>query len=101
MQATPTEGGYRITGRTPFVSNCHDADWLLTTALVMREANSTPVDEPEMIMAYLPRASCEILDTWYVMGMRGTGSDDIAVTDVFVPRDRTFPFVPEFTPGSH
>ena len=33
--------------------------------------------------------------------MRGTGSDDVAVIDVFVPRARTFPFVPEFTPGSH
>ena len=35
------------------------------------------------------------------MGMRGTGSHDIAVTDVFVPKTRTFPMVPEFEPGSH
>src|SRR5260370_8658179 len=52
-------------------------------------------------MAYLPPESCEIIDTWHVMGMRGTGSNDVAVTDVFVPKARTFPFVPEFTPGSH
>ena len=52
-------------------------------------------------MVYLPRESCEIIDTWHVMGMRGTGSDDVAVTDVFVPTARTFSVTPEFTPGSH
>jgi indole-3-acetate monooxygenase len=52
-------------------------------------------------MAYLPRESCQVIDTWHVMGMRGTGSNDVAVTDGFVPTGRTFPLVPEFTPGSH
>ena len=52
-------------------------------------------------MAYLPQENCHIIDTWHVMGMRGTGSHDIAVTDVFVPTARTFPFVPECAPGSH
>ena len=56
---------------------------------------------PELLLAIVPVEACEILDTWYVMGMRGTGSDDIALTDVFVPQARTFPLEPEFTPGSH
>jgi indole-3-acetate monooxygenase len=34
MMATPVEGGYRITGRAPFVSNCYDADWISVTAIV-------------------------------------------------------------------
>jgi hypothetical protein len=55
--------------------------------------------EPAVVMAYLPRDSCHVIDTWHVMGMRGTGSHDMAVTDVLVPTARTFPFVPEFTPG--
>ena len=54
-----------------------------------------------MRMVYFPRAECEIIDTWDVMGMRGTGSNDILVTDVYVPRSRTFPMVPDFEPGSH
>ena len=37
-------------------------------------------------MVYFPREDCEIIDTWDVMGMRGTGSNDISVTDVYVPK---------------
>src|SRR6516225_11870627 len=103
MQAVPVPGGYRITGRAPFVSNCHDANWIATSAVVTAGDQTTPDDtaEPELVMVYLPRESCEIIDTWHVMGMRGTGSDDVAVTDVFVPTARTFSVTPEFTPGSH
>ena len=101
MQAAPVQGGYRITGRSPFVSNCQDATWIATTAAVMAGDQSRPEGEPEAVMAYFPRESCEVIDTWHVMGMRGTGSNDIAVTDVFVPSARSFPMVPEFTPGSH
>lgn len=99
MNAIPTGTGYRISGRAPFVSNCYDADWIASTVLV--DADRDPDEEPEMLMAYFPKAECEIIDTWDVMGMRGTGSNDVAVTDVHVPKCRTFPMVPEFEPGSH
>jgi alkylation response protein AidB-like acyl-CoA dehydrogenase len=101
MQATPAQGGYRITGRAPFVSNCHDAHWIATTAAVMAGDAAQAAGAPEVVMAYLPRESCDVIDTWHTLGMRGTGSHDVAVTDVFVPMARTFPLVPEFTPGSH
>jgi indole-3-acetate monooxygenase len=103
LNAAPAQGGYRITGRAPFVSNCYDADWIAGTALV-RDENPSQAEEkgaPEMVMVYFPRAQCHVIDTWNTMGMRGTGSHDIAVTDVFVPTARTFPMVPEFEPGSH
>lgn len=99
LNATSTEGGYRVSGRAPFVSNCYDADWIAVTAVV--DANQECTSEPEMVMVYFRRENCEIIDTWDVMGMRGTGSNDISVTDVFVPRSRTFPMMPEFEPGSH
>ena len=47
---------------------------------------------PEARMAYIPKGSYRILDTWYVGGLRGTGSHDIVVDDVFVPAERTFFF---------
>jgi indole-3-acetate monooxygenase len=52
-------------------------------------------------MAYLPATSCQIVDTWHVLGMRGTGSHDVEVTDVIVPSARTFALAPDFTLGSH
>ena len=99
LQAISADGGYRISGRAPFVSNCLDADWISSTVLVDPDQN--PDGEPEMRMVYFPREKCEIIDTWDVMGMRGTGSNDITVDNVFVPKSRTFPMVPEFEPGSH
>jgi alkylation response protein AidB-like acyl-CoA dehydrogenase len=94
LSATSTEGGYRISGRAPFLSNCYDADWIASTALVDGDRKSE-------VMVYFPREDCEIIDTWDAMGMRGTGSHDISVTDVYVPKSRTFPLVPEFETGSH
>src|SRR5262245_49468022 len=101
MQAVAAPGGYRISGRSPFVSNCPDANWIATSAIVASETGTGQGNtaEPELVMAYLPARSCQIIDTWHVMGMRGTGSNDIAVSDVFVPAARTFPIVPEFTPA--
>ena len=98
LRATSSNGGYRISGRAPFVSNCHDADWISSTVLVDEDSAA---GEPEMRMVYFPRGGYEIIDTWDVMGMRGTGSHDISVTDVYVPKSRTFPMEPDFEPGSH
>ena len=103
MEATPVAGGYRLTGRAPFASNCHDATWVARTAMVMD--GDTPQlsasGAPEVLLAFVPVEACDIIDTWYVMGMRGTGSDDIVMTNLFVSQARTFPLVPEFTAGSH
>jgi alkylation response protein AidB-like acyl-CoA dehydrogenase len=103
VTAARAQGGYRITGRAPFVSNCYDADWIAMTAMVTGgdQPGEENQGEPEMVMVYFPRESCQIIDTWHVLGMRGTGSNDLSVNDLFVPKARTFPMVPEFEPGSH
>jgi alkylation response protein AidB-like acyl-CoA dehydrogenase len=99
LKAASVNGGYRVSGRAPFVSNCYDADWISSTVLV--DGDGAVGGEPEMRMVYFRREECDIIDTWDAVGMRGTGSHDISVTDVYVPRSRTFPMVPDFEPGSH
>jgi alkylation response protein AidB-like acyl-CoA dehydrogenase len=56
---------------------------------------------PEVVAVILRINEAEIIDTWQTLGMRGTDSNDVAVTNVFVPASRTFRLVPEFTPGKH
>jgi alkylation response protein AidB-like acyl-CoA dehydrogenase len=99
LNAISADRGYRVSGQAPFVSNCLDADWISSTVLVDPDQHRD--GEREMRMVYFRRDQCEVIDTWNVMGMRGTGSHDITVADVFVPASRTFPMVPEFEPGSH
>ncbi len=99
LNAKSVDGGYRVTGRAPFVSNCYDADWISCTARV--DADKYVDGEPPVRMVYFPAAACEIIDTWHVMGMCGTGSNDVRVSDLFVPESRTFPMEPEYQPGAH
>ena len=57
--------------------------------------------KPETILAYMPMETCNIIETWSVMGMRGTGSDDVEVIDIFVPSHRTFGLPAGSQRGSH
>ena len=49
-------------------------------------------DPPELIMAYVPKPSCRIVDTWQAGGLRGTGSHDVIVEDEFVPEAKSISF---------
>jgi alkylation response protein AidB-like acyl-CoA dehydrogenase len=85
-KAVRTGGGWRITGQVPFASGCHHVQWLVMPA--QEEGADTPFG------VFFPRESAMLLDTWHTLGMRGTGSTDIAVTDFFVPEHRTVPVAP-------
>jgi alkylation response protein AidB-like acyl-CoA dehydrogenase len=100
QQAIEVEGGYRVSGRAPLASIVHDSDWILFGSLIIDggQPRMTPFG-PAMIAVVMRTSEIEILDTWYTLGMRGTDSNDAAFKDVFVPARRTFPFVPDFTPG--
>jgi len=95
-RATVTPDGYRVNGRWGIVSGCELAEWILLLCTV--EENGKPrmvaPDTPEMRFVFLRRGSYEILDTWHVGGMRGTGSHDVVAKDVRVPRALTL-FVSE------
>ncbi|HJR50751.1 MAG TPA: acyl-CoA dehydrogenase family protein [Gemmatimonadales bacterium] len=102
QQAAEAAGGYRVNGRAPLASNIHDAGWLFLTALVMDGDHPKMAGGvPQVIAVYLRAAEVKIVDTWYSLGMRGTDSNDVVMNDVFVPRPRTCPVVPEFEPGTH
>src|SRR5712692_6163020 len=86
--ATRVEGGWRITGRCPFGSGCHNARWLAMPAIEM-DGDHPKLDpatgQPTPFGVFFPRTAAQILDTWHTLGMRGTGSTDYAVEDLFVP----------------
>jgi alkylation response protein AidB-like acyl-CoA dehydrogenase len=93
-RAVVVEGGFRVSGRWGLVSGCELADWIPVMCVVTEGIAPRLLAEgrPEMRMAYVPKGSYRILDTWHVGGLRGTGSHDIVVDDLFVPAERTFYF---------
>jgi indole-3-acetate monooxygenase len=102
MRATRAEGGYLINGRNPLVSNIHEANWIMVLALVM-EGGQPKMHEghPEILGVYMNAADCQVIDTWQVIGMHATDSNDIEAKDVFVPDHRTCSIMSEFQPGRH
>lgn len=93
-QATPVRGGYRVSGRFPFASGCQHCEWAWVGCNVVDNgtARVNAAGIPEMRTCFVRLSECEILDTWYTTGLRGTGSHDLAIHDVFVPAERTFSF---------
>jgi alkylation response protein AidB-like acyl-CoA dehydrogenase len=90
-KAEATAEGYRVTGRWRFGSGCQDADWMIATAEAFEHGMARRDADGELEWRYfsVPRASAQILDTWRVLGMRGTGSHDWAVQDCLIPAKRT------------
>jgi alkylation response protein AidB-like acyl-CoA dehydrogenase len=105
-RAVRTDGGYRVSGRWDFGSGCHNATWLTGGFLLMEDGQPrlNPDGSPDIRILIFPRDQAEILDTWHTAGLRGTGSHDYQVHDLFVPEDHGFPFFaffrgPEQRPG--
>jgi alkylation response protein AidB-like acyl-CoA dehydrogenase len=85
-RAEAVEGGYRVTGQWQFVSGCHNSQLFGATVRLYRQGE--PVPERGNVYAVVAREDFEILDTWRVSGLAGSGSHDVRVTDVFVPETR-------------
>src|SRR5687767_8913437 len=102
MRATKVENGYLINGRNPLVSNVHEAQWIMVLALVMEGGQPKMSNgHPEILGVYMNAGDCEVIDTWQVIGMHATDSNDIEAKDVFVPDHRVCPLMSEFHPGRH
>jgi alkylation response protein AidB-like acyl-CoA dehydrogenase len=88
-RAVEVDGGYRVSGRWSFVSNCHHCTWLaLSCVVVAGEGAAGAADEPQIVMVFVPAPRWQIIDTWDTVGLRATGSHDVDVSDVFVPEYR-------------
>ena len=86
--ARKVEGGWRVTGRTPFASGADRADWFVMPAVEMVDGAprlNPESGQPDVMITFMPRQRVRVLDTWHTLGMRGTGSTDIEVEDAFVP----------------
>lgn len=87
------DGGYRVTGRWAFASGCQHCSWLFGNCVVIEHGTPRPgpiEGMPETRAMLVRAAEVEILDTWKVSGLRGTGSHDLAMNDLFVPTSQTF-----------
>ncbi|KQW53037.1 monooxygenase [Nocardioides sp. Root1257] len=80
-KAQLTEGGYTLSGKWSFSSGCDHCSWVLLGGLVFNDENQVVDFKTFMV----PRENYTINDVWHMVGLSGTGSNDIVVEDVFVP----------------
>jgi alkylation response protein AidB-like acyl-CoA dehydrogenase len=99
--AIAVDGGFRLSGQWPFVSGGHQCHWLVFIPQI--KDGDTPrfsgEDTPVQRYVYLRADKAKVLDTWHTLGMRGTGSHDVAVADVFIPERHTAALAPLEQPG--
>jgi indole-3-acetate monooxygenase len=89
----PDAGGFRFTGKATFASGSAQASWLITGGIVMRDGSPQFVEGspiPLLRAGAFPISNAHILDTWKVSALRGTGSNDCAFENIFVPEAFTF-----------
>ena len=80
-----TEGGYRLVdGRGKFCSGIDHASWVIVAGLVV---GSDDRREPRFFV--IPKKDIEVVDDWFTVGMRGTGSRSIRVPKAFIPEHRS------------
>ncbi len=82
------DGGFVVNGRWPFSSGVDNSEWNMLAVTVYGDDGKTAID---WRLCLVPKSDYEIIDTWYAMGMSGTGSKDIKVTEQFVPERRALP----------
>jgi len=77
------KGGFTVSGRWPFSSGVDNSGWNMLAVTVYED--NTAVD---WRLCLVPKSDYKVIDTWYAMGMVGTGSKDIEVKEIFVPERR-------------
>jgi indole-3-acetate monooxygenase len=85
--AVPVEGGHRVTGRFAFSSGIQHAQWLIAGAPVVGQDDPPP--ESRMFVVPAEQATVH-MDSWHVAGLKGSGSHDFSLDDVFVPEEMSW-----------
>ena len=96
---TREDGGLRVSGHWQFASGIDHVEWIWVGGIVFE--NGAPVmteHGPEIHHVTLPVSQGTIVDTWHVSGLRGTGSKDYELEDVFVPEQHVWSL---FDPSGH
>ncbi len=83
-KVTRVEGGYRLSGQWGFSSGSDHCDWTFLGAYAPKEDGRAQ----DMFTLLVPRSDYELVDDWFVSGLRGTGSKSVRVDDAFVPEHR-------------
>jgi alkylation response protein AidB-like acyl-CoA dehydrogenase len=101
-RAVPTGGGVRLSGRWSLVSGCELADYVHLMSLVHEDGVPRMLEpgQPDLRVLFVPKGRYTILDTWHVGGLRGSGSHDVVVDDVFVPVEDSFAPAPPVASNS-
>jgi indole-3-acetate monooxygenase len=86
---------YVVSGRWPWASGSANCSWLLGGAVIIEagEMRRLPSGAPDHRMMVMRRSEVELIDTWDALGLRGTGSGDMAAKDVRVPQSRSVSFM--------
>ena len=77
------DGGFQVSGKWPFSSGVDNSDWNMLAVTVYEQDKAV-----DWRLCLVPKSDYQVVDTWYAMGMVGTGSKDIEVKEVFVPERR-------------
>ncbi|MCX7366011.1 MAG: acyl-CoA dehydrogenase family protein [Alphaproteobacteria bacterium] len=85
-----TKGGYILNGRWPYASGADHGDWVLVGCKGIR----SEADEPcPALIVVMPKKHAVIDDTWFTLGMRGTGSKDVVLENTFIPEHYAVPMI--------
>jgi indole-3-acetate monooxygenase len=89
-KAVAVPGGYRVSGQWSYGSFIQHSAWTVGSSIIFEgdAPHRGPDGAPDMRLMLFPTSAVEIIDTWRVGGLRGTGSHDFRVADLFVPEER-------------
>lgn len=99
-RAEKVEGGYRLTGRWPFGSGVTNSDLICTGANVWENGQPVLAEDGsrKLYCAFIQTSDATMHDTWRTIGLRGSGSCDYSVEDLFVPEDHLIEYDAEGNP---